>query len=304
MELESLVLENEWIRLLCYPSIGGKIASILFKPLSQELLWQSQEGYRIPSYGASFSAYDKSGIDECFPMIDTEQIWWEGKNIQLPDHGELWCQAWDMHLVDKVLVGKILGQVWKYSFERKISLKNKTLRFEYQIQNHESFAIPGFWTFHPLFAISESAWFEWPGCTEIELAHPDLELGKKGIRLPFPTGPHSENLQQIRPYSNSTRKFFHAGKYASGQAFLHLPELSIGMKWDPYQIPYVGAWINEGGYEKAYNMAIEPSTGYYDTIQLALENQSIHPIQPKETRSFWLEMEIKEKVDSTPLDVR
>jgi hypothetical protein len=96
MNMEMLILENEWIKLVCYPSIGGKIASIWYKPLSRELLWQSQDGYKIPTYGASFSDYDKSGIDECFPMIDAEDLSWEGNTYRLPDHGELWCQPWEM----------------------------------------------------------------------------------------------------------------------------------------------------------------------------------------------------------------
>lgn len=293
MELESLALENEWIRLLCYPSIGGKIASIFSKPVSQELLWQSQETYRSPFYGASFSEFDKSGIDECFPMIDAETLEWNGKTYLLPDHGELWCQGWEMTKDSNSIFGKVNGKIWNYSFERKISLIGQTIRLDYTIHNHENFAIPGFWTFHPLFQAEENATIEWPGSHEIELAHPDKNLGKQGDKLPFPIGPKGEQLNRIRPFSSqTTRKFYHAGKYPTGAASLVLEGLKVEMKWDPEQIPYVGLWLNEGGYEQGYNVAIEPATGYYDTIGLALKNNSIQPIAAHQAVSFWLELKI------------
>jgi len=291
--MEMLILENEWIKLVCYPSIGGKIASIWYKPLSRELLWQSQDGYKIPTYGASFSDYDKSGIDECFPMIDAEDLSWEGNTYRLPDHGELWCQPWEMKKEDQSLWGKVSGKVWNYTFERKLSLQDSTLYFEYKIQNNELFDLPGFWTFHPLFAASEAMTFEWPGCKGIELAHADAELGPQGELLSFPIGVAGNILNRIRAYSEkTTRKFFHAGKYESGTAFLHNSNLTIGLKWDPRQIPYLGVWINEGGYEKGYNIAIEPSTGYYDTIKRAMAKHTLNPIKPKEIRTFWLEMKM------------
>lgn len=289
--MKCLELENHLLKLSCYPELGGKISSLVYKPIQKELLWQSQQALSIPTYGAAFSGYDKSGIDECFPAIDEEIFHWNKQNWPIPDHGELWCQPWSMQVIGNSLVGSVMGKVWKYRFERTIRLNEAKLRFEYHIQNLESFAIPGFWTFHPLFATQAGDTWEWPFSRSVELAQQDRTLGVSGSIHSFPQAENGELLNTFRHFSSqTTRKYYHQGRVQQGFACLNLNPISLHFHWDSAQIPYLGMWINEGGYEGGYNVALEPSQGYYDKLSKAMENQSIQPILPQEIRSFWLEI--------------
>ncbi|MBX7181985.1 MAG: hypothetical protein K1X82_07725 [Bacteroidia bacterium] len=291
--MKCLELENHLLKLSCYPELGGKIASLVYKPLQKELLWQSQQALSIPNYGAAFSEYDKSGIDECFPAIDKETFLWNGQQWPIPDHGELWCQPWSMQVQDNSLFGSVMGRVWKYRFERTISLNNLKIRFDYHIQNFESFAIPGFWTFHPLFAAQSGDTWEWPFTHSVELAQQDPGLGASGSIHPFPMAENGELLNIFRPFSSqTTRKYYHQGRVPQGFASLHLNPLNLHFHWDSDQIPYLGMWINEGGYEGGYNLALEPSQAYYDSLSKAISNQSLQPILPQQSRRFWLEIDL------------
>ena len=44
------------------------------------------------------------------------------------------------------------------------------------------------------------------------------------------------------------------------------------VKFDLDTVPYLGVWITTGGYKNEINLAIEPSTSYYDSLDKAIEN--------------------------------
>ena len=71
----SINLENEVLRTIILPSMGGKVASIYRKDKDFELLYQNKEDvYRKPKIYDDFSEYDTSGFDDTFPTIDSISI--------------------------------------------------------------------------------------------------------------------------------------------------------------------------------------------------------------------------------------
>ena len=46
--------------------------------------------------------------------------------------------------------------------------------------------------------------------------------------------------------------------------------LTIGMSYPKDKVPYLGMWLNEGGYEGQYNIAPEPATGGMDRVDFSM----------------------------------
>jgi hypothetical protein len=67
---------------------------------------------------------------------------------------------------------------------------------------------------------------------------------------------------------------------------------SLGLAWNPSEIPYLGLWVNNGGWsgcgsEQYFNLGIEPATLPIDNLAAA-ENPPV--LQPGEMRRWSLEV--------------
>ena len=60
------------------------------------------------------------------------------------------------------------------------------------------------------------------------------------------------------------------------------------MRYDPEKLPYLGLWCTMGGYRGDCNAALEPTTGYYDSIPRALETGRVRMLAPGERFEFSL----------------
>ncbi len=286
-------IENKHLSLTCIPHLGAKVSSIYCKKSNTELLWQSANSEQLET----FNQFDSSGHYECFPNIDEETLNWKGKNYSMPDHGELWNQAWECAQHSNAITGKAKGRIWNYDFYREITLNENCIRFNYRITNNESFELPALWAFHPLFAVDEHSVIALEGCHKVELAHPDAILGQMETVVNFPITKEGVNLSAIRPISSKTsRKYYAYLKHSSGKASISLNNnrTAVALSFDPELCPYMGVWINEGGKNNAYNAALEPGTGYYDKVSIALGKQQLKFIAPGETLEFWVEMRVEE----------
>ena len=89
--LAGLVFENDALKMTILPELGAKVISLVLKASAHEYLWrQPGRTLRLPSYDSTFTDYDISGWDECFPTIYPvlypADPW---KGIKVPDHGEV-----------------------------------------------------------------------------------------------------------------------------------------------------------------------------------------------------------------------
>ena len=86
---QTLVLENEYLRVTLIPEFGGRIISIFYKPTGNEELYQNPVGvpYQI---GTGIFYYDwlmvYGGIFPTFPE---------------PEHGKTWLLPWDFQIVNE-----------------------------------------------------------------------------------------------------------------------------------------------------------------------------------------------------------
>lgn len=300
---EALVLENHSLRVTILPRIGGKVASFYHKSKDFELLFQNRQ----PSYAKAnlyddFSQFDASGFDDAFPCIDPGAVSLKGKDVLYPDHGEIWsgefeCKKHDEHTVDLYYKSKILS----YTYYKQLSLEDECLRINYKIKNTGIDPFPCIWTMHCLIRCEKDMELLFPKYTErIENALDSTRLGAKGTVHSFPItksiAGESYMLNRILPATaNHMEKYYVKGRVSEGRCGAYYPaeNITFTVSYDKELLPYLGFWITEGGFRGDYNCAMEPSNGYYDSIEVAKCNNAVYHLKPGEMLDFNLDLSLK-----------
>jgi len=93
----AITLESETIAAQYLPGVGAKMCSLIYKPVSLELLLQQpNETYRLAPYDGDYVAQSEcSGFGEMCPSID--RCFYEGypwRGTPIPDHDEVWSIPW------------------------------------------------------------------------------------------------------------------------------------------------------------------------------------------------------------------
>ncbi|MGO9310518.1 MAG: hypothetical protein ACLQDL_16035 [Spirochaetia bacterium] len=133
------------------------------------------------------------------------------------------------------------------------------------------------WAAHPLFNAREGMRFIVPtGMKRVINAVPGPTLGGYGRHLDFPVaeGPDGRGIRlDLVPARNPIgfQKYWFSDKVTDGWCMIRddATELTIGMAFPREKVPYLGMWLNEGGFEGQYNIAPEPATAAMDRIDFS-----------------------------------
>lgn len=72
-----------------------------------------------------------------------------------------------------------------------------------------------------------------------------------------------------------------------------------GMKaeisYDPEKLPYLGFWVTAGAFRGDFNCALEPTTGFYDSIAVAQKNGRCPALAPDEQMGFTITVRLCEE---------
>ena len=298
------VLENDYLKVCVIPELGAKVAQIRDKRADYEWLWEDPtRPPRARESGDAYDAHEITGFDECFPNIGISSYPGD-PTLTLPDHGELWSQAWECQKSENSIITSTTGKVFPYRFQREITLKDHSLEFSYVIENIGKESFKGFWSAHPLFHAVEGMQIVMNGnppmTKEFSLSG---RMGIDGVdgyagHLDSYIWPNtlgesgrSYDLSQITLVPPLTDKVVVAAPI-DGQVTLLNPrhKCAVQFSFDPEAIPYVGvcfnldAWPSTG--EKARWVAIEPSTGPTDKLDEADQICEISTFTPKKPQTF------------------
>jgi len=256
--------------------------SLILKEDKYEYISLSGRPFRIPTYGANFADYDISGFDECFPAIAEgfypEDPW---KGIHIPDHGELWTLPWESKMKEDILKLSCFGVRFPYRFEKVFSLTDNRVNINYRLKNLSPFEFKYLWAAHPLLTVAPGTKIILPGKPHIRIDWSKNErLGKLLYETSWPKAqsPNGEviDLNVVKPPEvNQATKFFTTA-LKQGYCALHNPATGnfIRFSFPVEKIPYVGVWINEGGWpldgQPSYHVALEPCTGCPDKLEIAI----------------------------------
>ena len=278
-------LENASVQVVVVPGMGAKIVSMLDKRNQVEwLAGPGERPFEPAPYGAIFTDQDMSGWDEMFPTIVACQ-YPDPKSDQmilLPDHGEVWAIPWHSEPTAKpALSFSVEGRALPYELSRKIEfVAESVLRFSYRATNQSDAPISTLWAAHPQFLVDSKAKIILP--PEISrvcnVLPEDFGWGRLEEMFDWPETTRADG-ETIRldavgpPEFKQARKFYvPPGAKASWMTVLRQPSQNwITLSWDVNEIPYLGIWIDEGFIAAESVVAPEPSTGYYDSLALAIE---------------------------------
>jgi len=294
--LPGFQIQNDYVGITILPDLGGKIASIRNLLTDREWLWTNPHlAYKRPVYGASYEKeYDTGGFDECFPTVVACRHPlppWEG--IPVPDHGELFSQAWK---VDRNEVGSdgetILGLStsgvrFPYRFCRTTVVPPDRSGFElhYTVKNLCSFPLPFIWCAHPLMRIEPGMRIEFPQQTRVTISFAvDHYPGRTGDGFTWPvmtlcdgrsvdlgTIPDPEKQSGppvgVKLFTDALREGWTALRSASGNE-------TFRFTFSLEQIRHVALWLNYGAWSGSgspayFNMAFEPAIGPFDALEIA-----------------------------------
>ncbi|MCR5024173.1 MAG: hypothetical protein K6A90_07570 [Lachnospiraceae bacterium] len=295
--MEKIILENDLLSIAVVPELGGKISSLFCKNRSFEAAARPGKGkaYLKPEADGRFTDYDMSGIDDAFPNIDAETISYEGRVLCYPDHGEIWSREMEVLERDRdSLTMKLFSGRFRYDYEKTVSLDRDEVTLHYDIVSRNDAPIPCFWTLHGLLTYKDNMEFTFPGegRTFINVLD-DTPLGENGRiydakrdvinfkRLP---------IKSLARYSGKPyyMKYYLADSVSEGSCGVYYPseKVRVTYTYDKMTLPWLGVWINGGGFEGDYNVALEMTNGYYDSVGRALENKRIIFLKPGEKISF------------------
>ncbi|VAW34058.1 hypothetical protein MNBD_CHLOROFLEXI01-3457 [hydrothermal vent metagenome] len=315
-DFTAFVLTNGHIQLCILPELGGKITSIQDLSTQREWLWRNPHlPLRPVIYDSSFTEkYDTGGLDECFPAVAGgayPDAPWHG--VIIPDHGELWCQPWEMAVVESsaeqiVLAMVCFGVRFPYRFERRLTLSanSPVITLDYQVHNLTSFDMPFIWGIHPILNIEEGMQLLLP--TGVESVRVDSVTNhffdKNGSQLSWPQAKRADQ-QLIDLSCVPTRDFGQAYKLFThrleGNDFVQTAvsdptnQHAFTFRFRPNEITHVGLWMNYGGWSGCgsapyFNLGLEPCIGGADSLPDGKKLDQYALLPAKQRRSWTLEL--------------
>ncbi len=301
-DLSAWALESETLRTIIVPELGAKLVSLFDKRNRLEwLVGSGNRPFRRVPYGATFTDQDMSGWDEMFPTISACSYPGPGdrQGAPLPDHGEVWALPWslDMASAGRVTLS-VEGQALPYRLTRTAEFSAAdTLQLHYQLVNLGSHDMPYIWAAHPQFTCGLEAEAVFPvQVSEVCNTIPALwGWGEPETRFDWPLATAIDGtetrLDRIGPPSrHQARKFFVLPDVqVSWAGLIRQPSRDwLRLEWNPIHVPYFGLWIDEGALNHESVAALEPTTGFYDSLVVAWDKQRVAMIEPGGTHEWTL----------------
>ena len=267
----TLVVRGEGLTATVDPGRGAKIVSLVD---AAGVEWLAQaDRTSIPAPGTAFVAAEMAGWDECAPSIVACTV----DGVPIPDHGELWDVPFDTQGDTTSATGTSLG----FRFARTIAPTADGLLLSYRAETTGG-PIPFLWAAHPQFAAPPGTRVELPpqARSVVDVQHDDL-----------PSRPWSsalDGIDSVRP--GGTRKWYvDPAQTVRGARLVRGDGPVLTMEWSVH-CPYLGVWFDHGAYSREPVIAIEPSTGYFDSLATAQRSGRVATIEPGRPLTWWVRL--------------
>jgi hypothetical protein len=285
-------IENDHLAMDVWPTLGGKVSSLVDKSDNFELLFNyPAELPDSPRYDSPYANHWTSGWDECFPAV-AASIYPRHpySGIPVPDHGELWGIPATTAVPTKDGITTVFhGLRFGYRLTRKLFLEESSLTAEYTLNNLAPFEFRYVWCMHALLSMAAPVLLTDPKGGEYRLSHD--EAGRR-IDIPYvwPVTPSGEDFSQPtslpckrawKSYSASPIESTFALTYPTRNRRLTLEYSSSDA-----QPAYWGLWIDSGAWGGKPVFSVEPTTGRYDEIDRSIKDDSAGRIGPFEKRQW------------------
>ncbi len=282
--MQTVVLENDLVRLVALAGKGSDITELVYKPKDIDLLWHAPPGLRSPSECASllgapesgFLDYYGGGWQDLLPTIGSGPTKLHGATFGL--HGETGVLPWHAEVHTKAAIAvaslSVTGVRYPYHLEKTVTLDGNEIRISEKLTNTSKQTLEYYWLQHPSFGEP----FLEPGCI-IELPEGSMAMNIASINSNGRVADGQFEWPNVRAKDGSTIDLSlipPKSVIAEESTFIRVrqgwytltnPKLSLRLKleWDASTFPWVWFWQNYWApdypyYGSAWNVAIEPAT--------------------------------------------
>lgn len=281
--ITEIQIEHDTYSMTILPELGGKITSLRNKKTKREFLARTRTDYQPRTYGDLYEDYECDGIDECFPTVGPSgfpTFPWQGTPV--PDHGEVWSLPWEYEIKLNRLQMSVRGVRFPYVFERALTFETLArqnapyIRLSYKVINESPYEFPFLYAFHPVFKAETRSKILLPQGTNVVTAHStDDRLGLPMLEHDWPnvtdvTLDKSYDRSTLRSGRTKEAEKIFSTALEQGRCALQYPNKEfIGFLFPAKRLPYLGLWINEGGWHNLHHIAMEPSTSQVDRVDTA-----------------------------------
>ncbi len=283
---QPVTIENDAIQMEVWPTIGGKVASIIDKADKYELMFNyPAELPSSPQYDAPFDDSWYAGWDECFPGVaPSKYVGHPYDGIAVPDHGELWGLPTTAVPTKDGITIVWHGLRFGYRLTRKLYLSGPSLIAEYTLVNLAPFEFRYVWAMHSLMAMNLPIQFDFPRGGPFRYSH---DATGTEYQQPFDWPQIAADQNITRPDQLPAKrgwKVFSLDPIESPLTIRYPSRnnrsVQIEYSSEDSQAAYWGIWINTGGWSGHKHFAVEPTTGRYDQVDRAIRDASAAKVGP------------------------
>lgn len=289
--LQTLVLENDVLRVTILPELGGKIWSIVHKPADREMLWHNPRvPPRLAPHGAAYDNWFSGGWDEVFPNDFPVEIDGEA----WPDHGEVWSTPATWHVTERTgdhlsVVLDVHGIVLPSRFRKVLTLRagEPSLELAYEIVNEGREPLRFHWKSHPALPLGPGAHLHLPVTRVIDEPGFGEVFAEREFAWPLAPrdGGSTLDLRDVVAPGSEDVQFWYGVDLSAGWAAVSYPDerIGFGLQFDPAVLTSVWVFATGGGWRGLETIILEPCTGYQANLAEAIATGACHTLEPGES---------------------
>lgn len=254
-DVQLVLMENDILRALVAPGIGGRVVSLLHRSSGREFLWRNPklELAACPP-GSEYDPHFAGGIDELLPCDIPETIC----GIDCPDHGELWTLPLTAAVAgDRLVLGGRLP-LFGLSYHREMRLEENRLVCDYRIMNDTDAERIFLWKLHGALAVR-------PGdrvtCAAQTARVADPEWSRRASTEPFAWPVADGHDLSVIPEPDGSTDFCYLYDLSRGSMGMQaIDGATIECVFDPGIFPCCWYFASHGGMDGAVTAVLEPCT--------------------------------------------
>jgi len=234
--MEEVEIKTARWRTVCLPADGGRIKSLTYA--GRDLLTREPADFKAPTedYGL-YETRPVYGYDDCFPSV--EPCVYPGRNINIPDHGELCWLPWQVEKDGNNLVCSTKSSLLPVTFTRRLDFNENSLSWHFDINNEGDRELPLLHVMHGLMPLNDISAIELPDCRQVwDESNRDLANVDSGSVGKYLLGLQPPSVRMLFLY-----------QIEAGKIKLHFrkgPELRV--EFDKSLFPTLGIWWNNSAY--------------------------------------------------------
>ncbi len=287
--VQAIVLENASLRVVVLPGLGARVASLVDRRTAREWLQQPRSEVLEPAApaGTRYVDTDHFGWDEMLPTVDPCPFPGEAlPGVELHDHGAVWSVPWS--LVDESSAHCTLRVETRrpdFSLTRRLSLRDSSVRAEYELVSRADEPMPTLWAAHPQLVATGARLRIEPEPSALV----DVTAGDQPFEIPYEDG--LEVARDVEP--GGDRMCYLPPDETFERAVLEVDDgQRLSCTADTTTCRYLGIWLDHGLRTTGQVVAIEPTTSYYDALDRAVHLGRARYLQPGEVVRWWMELEL------------